>query len=188
MPTECNRDRFGFEAVEGRQVMAAFDGGQIASDAGALLLGATNRAIGQSSDRLGGAAGWMLRRRARLGALLWPAPVGGQAAALQHRWLRRCYGGDRPHRHPDPRALAEGRDRAARRLGLCPRRADAKTTASATSSVIPGKPIRSSRPPSSDESSTSISVLRFSRIDSSSRPNRIFRTSCSLGGSVSRTS
>lgn len=46
MPTECTRDLFGFEAVEGRQVVAAFDGGRITSDAGALLLGAANRAIG----------------------------------------------------------------------------------------------------------------------------------------------
>ena len=46
MPTECNRDLFGYEAVEGRQVVAAFDGGRITSNAGALLLGAANRAIG----------------------------------------------------------------------------------------------------------------------------------------------
>jgi hypothetical protein len=46
MPTECSRDLFGFEVVEGRQVVAAFDGGQVTSDAGALLLGAANRAIG----------------------------------------------------------------------------------------------------------------------------------------------
>ena len=46
MPTECSRDLFGYEAVEGRQVVAAFDGGQITSDAGALLLGAANQAIG----------------------------------------------------------------------------------------------------------------------------------------------
>jgi hypothetical protein len=32
--------------VEGRQVVAAFDGGRVTSDAGALLLGAANRAIG----------------------------------------------------------------------------------------------------------------------------------------------
>jgi hypothetical protein len=37
---------FGYEVVEGRQVVAAFDGGQVTSDAGALLLGAANRAIG----------------------------------------------------------------------------------------------------------------------------------------------
>jgi hypothetical protein len=46
MPTECIPDLFGFARVEGRQIVAAFDGGQITSDAGALLLGATDRAIG----------------------------------------------------------------------------------------------------------------------------------------------
>jgi Transposase DDE domain group 1 len=45
MPTECSSDFFGFEPVEGREVVAAFDGGAITSDAGALLLGATDRAI-----------------------------------------------------------------------------------------------------------------------------------------------
>src|SRR5437660_3470496 len=45
MPTECNPDFFGFEPVEGRAVVAAFDAGAISSDAGALLLGATDRAI-----------------------------------------------------------------------------------------------------------------------------------------------
>src|SRR5260370_1637378 len=51
MQTECIPDIFGFEAVEGRQVVAAFDGGAITSDAGALLLGATDRAI-RMVDRL----------------------------------------------------------------------------------------------------------------------------------------
>jgi hypothetical protein len=37
---------FGFAPVEGREVLAAFDGGAITSDAGALLLGATDGAIG----------------------------------------------------------------------------------------------------------------------------------------------
>jgi Transposase DDE domain group 1 len=46
MPTECSHDLFGYEVVEGRQVVAAFDGGEVTSDAGALLLGATDRAIG----------------------------------------------------------------------------------------------------------------------------------------------
>jgi DDE family transposase len=46
MPTECSPDLFGFAPVEGREVVAAFDGGAISSDAGALLLGATDRAIG----------------------------------------------------------------------------------------------------------------------------------------------
>ena len=46
MLTQCSRDLFGYEVVEGRQVVAAFDGGDNTSDAGALLLGATDRAIG----------------------------------------------------------------------------------------------------------------------------------------------
>jgi hypothetical protein len=33
MATECTPDIFGFEAVEGRAVVAAFDGGAITSDA-----------------------------------------------------------------------------------------------------------------------------------------------------------
>jgi Transposase DDE domain group 1 len=45
MPTECSPDLFEFTAVEGREVVAAFDAGAITSDAGALLLGATDRAI-----------------------------------------------------------------------------------------------------------------------------------------------
>jgi hypothetical protein len=46
MPTQCSRDLFGYEVVEGRQVVAAFDGGDHTTDAGGLLLGATDRAIG----------------------------------------------------------------------------------------------------------------------------------------------
>jgi len=45
MPTQCIPDWFGFAPVEGRSVVSAFDGGKITSDAGALLLGATDRAI-----------------------------------------------------------------------------------------------------------------------------------------------
>ena len=46
MPTECTSDMFGFASVEGRRVVAGFDGGVMSSDAGALLLGAADRAIG----------------------------------------------------------------------------------------------------------------------------------------------
>ena len=46
MPTECNSELFDFTPVQGRAVVAGFDGGAITSDAGALLLGATDRAIG----------------------------------------------------------------------------------------------------------------------------------------------
>lgn len=45
MLTECSADLFGFAPVERRQVVAEFDGGAITSDAGALLLGATDAAI-----------------------------------------------------------------------------------------------------------------------------------------------
>jgi hypothetical protein len=53
MPTECSQDSFDFGTVEGRQVVGAFDGGAITSDAGALLLGQTDKAIGLVS-RLAG--------------------------------------------------------------------------------------------------------------------------------------
>jgi hypothetical protein len=46
MQTECTPDLFGFAPVEGHEVVAAFDGGAMTSDAGALLLGETDRAIG----------------------------------------------------------------------------------------------------------------------------------------------
>ena len=46
MPTECSAECFDFGKVEGRPVEAAFDAGLVTSDAGALLLGSTDRAIG----------------------------------------------------------------------------------------------------------------------------------------------
>src|SRR5215467_10330472 len=46
MQTECSADVLGFAPVERRAVVAGFDGGRMTSDAGALLLGATDRAIG----------------------------------------------------------------------------------------------------------------------------------------------
>jgi hypothetical protein len=45
VPTECSPTLFDFAPVESRQVVAAFDGGAITLDAGALLLGETDRAI-----------------------------------------------------------------------------------------------------------------------------------------------
>src|SRR6201995_4485559 len=45
MPTECSAQSLDFGAVENRRVEAAFDAGLVTSDAGALLLGATDRAI-----------------------------------------------------------------------------------------------------------------------------------------------
>jgi Transposase DDE domain group 1 len=46
MRTECSADCFDFGMVEGRAVEAAFDGGLVTSDAGALLLKAADHAIG----------------------------------------------------------------------------------------------------------------------------------------------
>ena len=45
MRTDCSADLFGFEALEGRRVEAAFDGGTMTSDAGALLLGRADRRL-----------------------------------------------------------------------------------------------------------------------------------------------
>ena len=46
MPTERSTESDLFGPVEGRRVAAEFDGGAITSDAGGLLLGSTDRAIG----------------------------------------------------------------------------------------------------------------------------------------------
>lgn len=53
MPTECSAKSFEFARVESRAVVAAFDGGAVTSDAGSLLLGATDRAI-RLVDRIAG--------------------------------------------------------------------------------------------------------------------------------------
>ncbi len=46
MQTECITDQFEFEGFERRRVIAAFDGGRMTSDAGALLLRRADRKIG----------------------------------------------------------------------------------------------------------------------------------------------
>ncbi len=46
MPTQCNAEQLEFSGVERRRVVAAFDGGTVSSDAGALLLGKADAAIG----------------------------------------------------------------------------------------------------------------------------------------------
>ena len=45
MQTECSADLFGFAPVEGHKVVAAFDGGTMTSEAGAMLLGASDKRI-----------------------------------------------------------------------------------------------------------------------------------------------
>src|SRR5271167_5189580 len=46
MQTECSAKPSEFPPVEGRPVVAEFDGGAVTSDAGGLLLGAADKAIG----------------------------------------------------------------------------------------------------------------------------------------------
>ena len=46
MQTECSAERSMFGRVEGRSVVAEFDGGALTSDAGGLLLGAADRRLG----------------------------------------------------------------------------------------------------------------------------------------------
>lgn len=53
MPTQCNAEQLEFSCVERRRVVAAFDGGTVSSDAGALLLQRADQATGLI-DRLAG--------------------------------------------------------------------------------------------------------------------------------------
>ncbi|MBU2655117.1 transposase, partial [Acidomonas methanolica] len=46
MQTECSAGQLAFGEVSGRRIVADFAGGTMTSDAGALLLGAADRAIG----------------------------------------------------------------------------------------------------------------------------------------------
>jgi hypothetical protein len=46
MQPQCSAEQFDFGIVEGRAVVAAFDAARVTLDAGALLLGATDRADG----------------------------------------------------------------------------------------------------------------------------------------------
>jgi hypothetical protein len=52
MQTECSADLFGLAPAERRQVVAAFDGRKMTSDAGALLLGAADRVADRAVCRL----------------------------------------------------------------------------------------------------------------------------------------
>jgi Transposase DDE domain group 1 len=73
MPTECSAELFEFAPVEGRRVVADFAGGAITSDAGALLLGATDRTV-RAIDRF--AECFIDRRRRELVEHLVPTLVG----------------------------------------------------------------------------------------------------------------
>ena len=45
MPTHCSATGMAFGRAGGRELVAEFDGGRVTSEAGALLLGATDQAI-----------------------------------------------------------------------------------------------------------------------------------------------
>ncbi len=53
MPTQCSAEQLEFSCVERRRVVAAFDGGTVSSDGGALLLKRADEALGLI-DRLAG--------------------------------------------------------------------------------------------------------------------------------------
>ncbi len=53
MLPECRQDSFGFASLGSRKVTAAFDGGAITSNAGALLLRETDGVIGLSRQVAG---------------------------------------------------------------------------------------------------------------------------------------
>jgi hypothetical protein len=60
MPTEYNPELFDFGSAEGRRVVAAFDGGRVTSDAGALLLRATDKAIGRLEQAIADGEGMLI--------------------------------------------------------------------------------------------------------------------------------
>ena len=79
MPTECTPENFDFGTAEGRRIVAAFDAGRVTSDAGALLLGAADKAIGLV-DRL--AACFRDDRRADLVEHRLPTLIGQRVLAI----------------------------------------------------------------------------------------------------------
>ena len=88
MPTECNPVSMRFARLKGRDVVGDFGGGTMTSDAGALLLGATDRAIGLV-DRFAGcfSDGRAADRVAHEVAMLWWASVcSGSRWATRTLW------------------------------------------------------------------------------------------------------
>jgi hypothetical protein len=71
MPTECSAESFDFGTVEGRCVEAAFDAGLVTSDTGALLLGATDRAIRIELDQVAAKSARTGRPQRRFKAFMW---------------------------------------------------------------------------------------------------------------------
>ena len=116
MPTECSAEKFKFGEAVGRAVVAGFDGGAITSDAGALLLGATDWTI-RLTERF--AACFSDRRRPELveyevGTLVMQRVVGialGYEDLVDHDQLRH-----------DPALATPGRQARGKAYGLRPAR------------------------------------------------------------------
>jgi hypothetical protein len=89
MRTEFSAKPSEFAPVEGRPVVAEFDGGTVTSDAGGLLLGAADKAIGLV---LAWPAAFATRVTADISNTGWPRWSGSAYSAL--RWDMRKRG---PH-------------------------------------------------------------------------------------------
>jgi len=139
MQTECHADLLGFARVEGRAVVAAFDGGTITSEAGAMLLGATDGQL-RLIERFAGC--FTDHRVADLVEHTVPGLVGqrvfgialGYEDLIDHDQLRHdpvmaVLGGKLEARRPDCAPLARlctvGRQIDAQPAGIEPGRADA---------------------------------------------------------------
>jgi len=81
MPTDCSAELFDFGTVEGRAVEAAFDAGLVTSDAGGLLLGATDQAIGMI-DRFAAACNPAHNRQSGQRGISAQCPSHGRLSAV----------------------------------------------------------------------------------------------------------
>jgi hypothetical protein len=106
MPTECSAKLFEFTPVVGRAVVAGFDGGSITSDAGALLLGATDRAL-RLIDRF--AACFIDRRKRELVEHSVPTLVGQRVFGIALGYVGSVHSEQAPSlgSASAPRALAQ---------------------------------------------------------------------------------
>ena len=135
MPTECSAKPMGLARVDGRAVVADFEGGAITSNAGGLLLGATDRAIGLGASALrrcfadsrDAGSGW--------GSTRWRRWCG--AAGVRHRARLRGPGRARP---AAPRPGARGGARPARGAAPAAARRSPARARSTGSSTVPRKP------------------------------------------------
>ena len=67
METECNREKYLFQDLKSRQVEATFDGGDITSDGGAVLIRELSERLGCAPDILNTDYSWGMMPRRRTG-------------------------------------------------------------------------------------------------------------------------